>query len=34
MGRRPDPIFWCIVSVVFAAISIAAAAIAIILSII
>lgn len=32
MRREPDPLFWCILSIVFAAISVAAAIAAIILS--
>lgn len=32
MRRAPDPLFWCILSIVFAAISVAAAIAAVILS--
>lgn len=34
MRREPDPLFWCILSIVFAAISIVAAIATVILSII
>lgn len=32
MGRRPDPLFWCIISIAFATISIVAAIATVILS--
>lgn len=32
MGRRPDPLFWCIISITFATISIVAAIATVILS--